>query len=571
MGIKKFFGWCKNRFADNIYRLERGEVLEDIQNEFNESIQIDNCMIDMNGLFHSSAQKAFEYGEHKSIKRLVSSNVPKPSFQSRQQKMFEDICRTIDSVIHILKPRKRLILCVDGIAPFAKQQQQRQRRFVSAMHNSECMFDSNSLTPGTKFMDHLTKYIDWYIRKELSNPNSAWSNLEVIFSNEKASGEGEHKLLSYLRRYGNKEETYCIHGMDADLIMLVLASHTENFYILREDMMESNSYFFIDMKNYRKDLTEMMRWSEEKHTYNPRLAVNDFVFMCFTVGNDFLPHIPGMEIVEGGIDMMLDVYRQTCRSYGHLTDDKSRFCPSSVRVFLGTLSQYEKGVLENKLLHKESFFEDELLERCATFENRTYNLDICLYRDEYYKQNLPNCDLQQLCHDYLEGMQWVLSYYTQGVSNWSWKYPYHYAPFAHTIAEYISSFQFKHYGKTLPALPFVQLLSVLPPKSSHLLPPPLNSLLVNSDSPLHPYCPRDFDIDVSGKMNDWEGVVLLPIIDGSVVEKSYQTLINQVDERDKKRNVIGKSFVYKTGRYNQIFRSVYGDIQTCVETKPIDL
>jgi 5'-3' exonuclease len=41
--------------------------------------------------------------------------------------------------------------------------------------------------------------------------------------------------------------------------------------------------------------------------------------MCFTVGNDFLPHIPGIEILEGGIDFMIDVYKNTCSSYGHLT------------------------------------------------------------------------------------------------------------------------------------------------------------------------------------------------------------------------------------------------------------
>ena len=68
-------------------------------------------------------------------------------------------------------------------------------------------------------MDNLTKYLDWYIRCQMS-VSPEWQNLEVIFSNEKVAGEGEHKIINYLRKYQRKGESCCIHGMDADLIML---------------------------------------------------------------------------------------------------------------------------------------------------------------------------------------------------------------------------------------------------------------------------------------------------------------------------------------------------------------
>lgn len=582
MGIKKFFGWFKNRFADNIYQLQRGQTVADLKEDMDEPVSIDTCMIDMNGLFHNSAQKIYEYGSYKPQPRLLG-RAPQRRFErvggvQKQILVFRDICASVEKVLRVVQPKKRLIMCVDGIAPTSKQSQQRLRRFVSARDSESDptrTFDSNCLTPGTKFMDYLTKYIDWYIRKQLSNPTSHWSKLEVIFSNEKAPGEGEHGLLSYLRKYGDPSETFCIHGMDADLIMLVLSSTVPNFYILREDPFAYNfEFYFIHMKNVRKDLANLMRWNTAKKAFKEERAITDFVFLCFTVGNDFLPHMPAIEIIEGGIDVMLDVYKNTGEVYGHLTkrtEKGLRFRPKSVKAFIGTLSQYEKGVLENKLLHKDAYFPDAILESCAVFKDGKYELDIQKYRSEYYKINLPNVDIKELCHAYLDGMQWVLSYYTEGVPNWRWKFPHHYAPFAFTLAQHLDDYEFKEYPKTFPSLPFIQLLSVLPPKSANLLPEPLNTLLTDPASPLIPFCPKEFEVDVSGMREEWEGIVLLPMADYATVEKAYLSLIGKVDERERKRNALGRSFIYTRSDTAYEFSSFYGDFTCRVALKPIDL
>jgi 5'-3' exonuclease len=232
MGIKHYFKWFKTKFADSIYRLKKGKTLSDIKSSDisgvlgDEGIVIDNLMIDMNGLFHNSAQKVYQYGNFKPPRRLMGGRQVQSGGYNKQLKVFQDVCQSIDNIIKVAKPRKRLIMCVDGPAPLSKQAQQRQRRFISAMECDETRtFDPSNITPGTKFMDHLNKYIDWYIRKEKSTPDSVWSELEIVFSSSSVPGEGEHKLLSYVRKYGNKEESYCINGMDADLIMLALASH----------------------------------------------------------------------------------------------------------------------------------------------------------------------------------------------------------------------------------------------------------------------------------------------------------------------------------------------------------
>lgn len=575
MGIKYFFTWFKDHFAKDMLKLRRGQKFNDIH------VSVDNLMIDMNGVFHNSTQKIYEYGNCKPPPRMLHSRQPRRQggFQL-QLKVFEDVCRTIEQIFSLVEPLKRLILCVDGPAPQSKQNQQRQRRFRAAAEkddNEFASFDSNCLTPGTKFMDYLTKYIDWYIRKRISE-DSRWQNIEIILSNEKASGEGEHKIINYIRYYGVPTDSYCIHGLDADLIMLAMGTHVPNFYILREDLYDrSNEFFCIRIGNVRGTLAELMRWECEGHVFDPETAINDFIFICFMVGNDFLPHVPSLEIIERGIEIMIDVYKQVGNTGGHMTENVScniRYIPDTLAMFLNIISGYEKSILEDKLSRKKSFFPDPLLENCSVQNKDRYELDIDKYRNDYCIASFPeDVSIEQICHEYLEGLQWVLSYYTRGVPNWKWQFPYHYAPPASVLVDHIRTFTFPNYGRTIPATPFQQLLSVLPPKSSQLIPHPLNLLLTSEDSPLRGICPDNFEVDLAGKRKEWEGIVLLPMVDFPVVNEAYLGKINEVDQRDNKRNVSGRSFVYVyTPNSNSVFKSYYGDIQECkVKTTMIDL
>jgi 5'-3' exonuclease len=275
--------------------------------------------------------------------------------------------------------------------------------------------------------------------------------------------------------------------------------------------------------------------------------------------------------------MMFDVYKNVGSDYGHITKISKntglvKFSKKSLKAFMGTISQYEKGVLEDKLSHKDRYFPNPILEKCAKYNEGKYELDLELYREEYYRANLPDSKDEEgerkICHDYLEGMQWVLSYYTRGATNWKWRFPYHYAPFAYTISKNIDGFKFPIYEETKPTIPFIQLLSVLPPKSADLLPSPLSDLLKGKE--MSKYCPLEFPIDTSGCKNSWEATVILPMVEYSEIEKLYLKYVDKVSDQDKRRNVLGKSYVYtKSSPYT--FRSFYGDFVCNVSTVNIDL
>ena len=562
MGIKHFFIWFKKNFSDSIHKMPRNTNLEDI------NIEIDNLMLDMNGIFHNSAQKVYEYGNYKPPPRLIQ---PKKSinYTRLQLRFFQDVCATINYLFTTVKPKKRLLLCIDGPAPLSKQNQQRQRRFrnsAEAKCDDECEFDSNSITPGTKMMDYLSKYIDWYIRQRV-NSQPEWQNIEVILSNEKVPGEGEHKLINYMRSWGRRQETYCIYGLDADLIMLALGTHYPNFYILREDIYDSsNEFFLIDIGQVHDCLSEIIKWKHPREEYNKEYGINDFIFLCFIVGNDFLPNIPSIEIIESGIELILDVYRQVGTGFGHITNSVSgniRFVPRNMKVFMHTIGFYEKENLENKLLKKNSCFKDPLLESCSTQQDGKWIVNIEKYKQSYMTKKLQGPE-SHICHAYLTGMQWVLQYYTSGVPDWKWNFKYHYAPPASILCQYLDSFQMPRFNLNIPTTPFQQLLCVLPPKSANLIPYPLNDLLRNPASPLASFYPTEFEIDLSGKRKEWEGIVILPMVDFEMVRDVYFRVITQVCPKELKRNVVGKSFLY---RYNQHIKyhlkSFYGDIPEC--------
>jgi 5'-3' exonuclease len=192
------------------------------------------------------------------------------------------------------------------------------------------------------------------------------------------------KIINYIRYYGNKEETYCINGMDADLIMLALGTHMPKFYILREDMYEFDIDFLcVDIGAIRSELADKLRW--KKDGFAEKSAINDFIFLCFMVGNDFLPHIPSIEIIQKGIELILDVYKETGQIYGHITreiNDRVEFLPIPLQHFLTKIGNYEKENLECKL-QKKNFFPDPLLENCAT-ENSygKWDVDIEKYKHQ---------------------------------------------------------------------------------------------------------------------------------------------------------------------------------------------
>ncbi|GIX64628.1 XRN 5'-3' exonuclease protein, putative [Babesia caballi] len=439
MGVPTFYRWLCSRYP---------RVAQDVKDDLNErnvdmgdaeafglallspnpNGETDNLYVDMNGLIHPCCHP-------EGLEQPPSEEV-----------MFQCIFDYLDRLFYLVRPRKLLFLAIDGVAPRAKMNQQRSRRFKSAaeaeleaeMHNKvaqefsrrnvhvppkETRWDSNVITPGTPFMHELSKRIVGFI-EERRRLYDAWSRIHVIYSDANAPGEGEHKIMNFVRNQrhsaGHDPNTrHVLHGMDADLIMLGLATHEVNFYIIREVVTSINPARkteadvrnaitaeqakkqwaagpkLRDDKSYRSMLRQHWKplqflrlpvlreylshqlhfpagWSGRGGVIDFERCVDDLVLMCFFCGNDFLPHLPSVSIPGGSIDQMILLYQSLLPDLGdYLTNEGEINFPQLDR-FVSFVARVEDQVFrteqEFKQRQKARREQRELQQQGATHE-----------------------------------------------------------------------------------------------------------------------------------------------------------------------------------------------------------
>src|SRR5690349_18818647 len=189
MGVPRLFPWLRHTFPKAVKHFSEGKF----------NMYVDGMYLDANGLLHLAAQIVFNYGD----KPRKIDPYAKFSYDEKITKTYEKFFQLIRQVTSIVIPQKVLYIAIDGPAPLAKQAQQRFRRYAAAIKStSSGNFDSTNITPGTLFMFELTKYLHFAIRKEVNS--GRWKNVEVLFSPPTVPGEGEHKIMDYLRSFGRR-------------------------------------------------------------------------------------------------------------------------------------------------------------------------------------------------------------------------------------------------------------------------------------------------------------------------------------------------------------------------------
>jgi 5'-3' exonuclease len=425
-------------------------------------------------------------------------------------KLIHTVIHTIEDYIKLISPSNTIYIAFDGVAPFAKMNQQRTRRFKgdfmaknTFINNSNVdSWSTANITPGTDFMNNLSRIVTRHFdRKE-----QLYGVKKIIVSASDIRGEGEHKIFHYIRDVNNKDENMLLYGLDSDLIMLTIFNrqYYNKGYIFREApaFMNVNSDIKPDDKEpYVVDIEGMCSQLviEMDCSVNEFRRVYDYVFMCFLLGNDFLPHFPGLNIRTHGLETLMHIYRKRIGNKPNLfiIKDDMTINWRVFKLLIRDISDSEQNYILDEYKSRDRFSKkiwkvDTEKEREYAFNSiplidRNIEHYICptepFWERRYYKA-LLNChrdeeNIKIICNNYIEGLEWTLKYYCGECPNWKWTYKYDYPPLFVDLINYLPDFSMEFIQPNFESFsPEVQLSYVLPPSKWDLLPVNIRNYLI---------------------------------------------------------------------------------------------
>lgn len=450
-----------------------------IQN-VNSVSSIQNLYLDSNSIIYDCVYKLHNlYEDDKQFEEILLKEVEK----------------TLYGHLEKLKPR-RVFIAFDGVAPIAKLQQQRERRYKSQFFNelyesanikNNSNWNTVAITPGTQFMEKLHLFFQG-IENRIQNKFLCVK--EVKFSSWKEAGEGEHKIFEFIRNINHQNEVTLVYGLDADLIMLSIChlQYCNKLYLYREtpefiksidSSLKPNESYILHISYLGDQIEKLLNSNDNKKITNKYDILQDYTFLCFLLGNDFMPHFPSLNIRTNGIYHLMECYNQ------HMTRtiiQNNKISWQMFREFIGILMKYEElWIIEeyDSLIKKENRFlkssnDDELKNKIMNIPCNNRSIEHFInpheygwearYYDKCFHIEREEKRMKQICHNFLEAIEWTYSYYTNGCKCWEWKYNYNYAPLLSDIYKYIPYFdtEFINNGSKIPLLPHIQLAYVLP-------------------------------------------------------------------------------------------------------------
>ena len=567
MGIPKYFRHVISNFDSLVSQTN------------NNKVKINNLYFDMNCLIHPCVRNITSnytdlLKEHNELKKTSKYKTQSEFSTKLEIKIYKEIDDYLDKLIEIANPSNMIYMAIDGVAPRAKMEQQRIRRYRTVKQQNmegeiykkygitKHIFDTNCITPGTIFMYKLSEHLKKYISNKYNE-----LKIQFILDDSQNKGEGEHKIIQYIKNY-TKDDINCIYGLDADLIMLSLCANSK-IYLLRENVhfgkVYTNSFLYFDIYEFSEQLynkikTEINTDLEEPLELDKQSIINDYVCLCFLLGNDFLPHISGIDISNNSINDLLKTYIEIYKVRQKPLTENDSINFIFIRQILTNLYSNEHRYLpkyQQKIVNytpKLNYNNDMELElekiRLFPIYNRNikFKFNDSDWIDKYYKyyfniKNIfKNSDvINDICLNYIEGLQWNIKYYVTECPSYSWYYRYKAAPCLRELCRYLITRVYPtKFNNEIEYSPLEQLSIVLPIQSSELW--SINyKKMVENDLKLTSYYPTNFKLDQFNKTFLYECNPVLMNIDDDYIKTQFANL--QLTPFEIKRNIKSELFM----------------------------
>lgn len=556
------------------------KIIDEFPNTIKTSLNfnVDNVFLDFNCCIHGCASELKSYN--------FNSNI------EFEQELIKRVLEYIDIIFDFTNPSELFYISIDGIPPRSKMVQQRNRRFMSSwsknkliskleeinydrkeINNIKNEWDSSAISPGTDFMNSLSNQIKEHFKSDKYKLRKNKS-FKTILSDSLEKGEGEFKIFKYIQdsNLSNKNflhKNNVIYGLDADLIMLSLLRNN-NICLLREPihlkLKNNNKFIYLSINELKINLkNKINKIFSDNNSYD--LNINYYVFICFLLGNDFIPNLGFLNFKNDDIELLLYIYKDvhnqllnTNFPYNHIliTENCTNIenCTKYninyyfLTKFLKELSNVENKYTQsyseqyyNKRPYFKSFNNDDVIEYnkhqielypMLNRKDNKINEGIDDWRIKYYYHlfnTINGKDIKDICKNFLESLEFTLDYYFNQKYHHTWYYRYNYSPTILDLYNYLLSLNVKYFKEdshdnyktnigfnnnypdiniTIP----LQLLMILPPSSIHLIKNEKHKKLMTdiNEGVLH-YYPINFNISTYLKNWLWLCKPKLPNID----------------------------------------------------------
>jgi 5'-3' exonuclease len=465
--------------------------------------------------------------------------------------LIQDVCKYLKKIVSLVEPTKQVYVAVDGVVPMAKMRQQRLRRFKSQWVAKEEIrigkseegprWDTNAITPGTAFMERLGLAL-----KECKSSGLKW-----IVSAADEPGEGEHKIIEQIRTTITDKESHVLYGLDADLIVLSLLQPIKEFWLFREaiecgEVKYSNEkeeeYRYFSIHNLRSYLTH----KKDEH------YLLDYCMLMSLVGNDFLPHGLSLKLKDGGHEIlfkMLDTLRPSTGPFiqklNSGTSTQYSWNVKALEKIFDWLSNYEESWIKQHCSSKvgqrfqqargsspKELAVDEwnktplriceelaLVKSIGKDEDGKCSVELLpTWNDIYYDRWLHTENRDTICSEYYIGLDWILQYYTGGLINWEWHFPWFLPPLWTDLYTFL-----KGCNENVPKSPIDKGIQIQPQEQLALVLPLSSWWLIRQDSlrslprKAPAFWPIKFELFTAGHKFMWECEAQIPLLTPSLL------------------------------------------------------
>jgi 5'-3' exonuclease len=398
--------------------------------------------------------------------------------------IIHQIIKSIEMYISNFSDLQFVYLSLDGVPTISKIMEQRHRRYIGEIINYQIIkkisnyklpdklseeypydyvkynktkfsFLKLNISPGTTFMKQLVKSI-----KSHTFPVNVQINDDTI------SGEGEYKIINFIRTYQNLflNKKITVYSPDSDMILLC-SILPNDINIIRYDQ-QNNQDYVLSTEIFKLLITEYI--TGEKNTIKQEI-INDIIFIFTIFGDDFLPRLEAIQ-VSNHYEKVMDIYKKIYKNNYIIYSENDEY-----KINLVVLKQFFTELKEIELPNLLQMFNlknknnlnlnlsniktiDYTRKKNSSFNNdpldnniiNTLNKDIhnSNYLEEKYSvkfylypkntfYNKYSIDKENSVKEYINGLSWIFNYYFNNKLNYSWYYPYSKAPFIEDISDYL--------------------------------------------------------------------------------------------------------------------------------------